>query len=81
MSPNTSPENCSVIVIIYKYFEAESEERHQSIAGIKMSEITLSYHRNMCLQHVLYFSILHCWVYKRFLNSIDMQQWRMIGDE
>ena len=83
MPPNTSPEKCSVIVTIYKYFEAESEERHQSIAGIKPSEITLSYHRNMCLQHALYFSILHvqCCVYKRFLDSIDMQQWRMISDE
>ena len=35
MVPNTSLEKCSVIVTIYKYFEAESEERHQSIAGIK----------------------------------------------
>ena len=35
MSPNISPEKCSVIVTIYKYIEADSEERHQSIAGIK----------------------------------------------
>ena len=35
MPPNTSPEKCSVIVTIYKYLEVESEERHQSIAGIK----------------------------------------------
>ena len=35
MPPNTSSEKCSVIVTIYKYFEAESEERHQSIAEIK----------------------------------------------
>ena len=26
---------CSVIVTIYKYFEAESKERRQSVAGIK----------------------------------------------
>ena len=79
MPPNTSPEKCSVIVTNYKYYEAESEERHQSIAGIKC-ERTLSHHRKMCLQHVSYFSILYCWVYK-FLNSIDMQQWRTTGDE
>ena len=35
MPPNTSSVKYSVIVTIYKYFEAESEERHQSITGIK----------------------------------------------
>ena len=63
MPPNTSPEKCSVIVTIYKYFEAESEERRQSIAGIK----SMSEHcqiKEMCVCSVysyfnrLYFSIL-----------------------
>ena len=51
MPPNTSLEKCSVIVTIYKYFEAESEERHQSIAGIKC--LKEHCHENMYLQHVL----------------------------
>ena len=33
MPPNTSPEKCSVIVTIYKYFKVESEKKHRSIAG------------------------------------------------
>ena len=33
MPPNTSPEKCSVIVTIYKYFEVESKEKHRSLAG------------------------------------------------
>ena len=33
MPPNTSSEKCSVIVTIYKYFEVESEEKYQSVAG------------------------------------------------
>ena len=54
-----------------KYFEAESEERHQSIAGIKClkehCQIT-----EICVFSMysyvnrLYFSILYCWVFNVF---------------
>ena len=86
MPPNTLSEKRSVIVTIYKYFEAESEEKHHTIARIKClkehCQIT-----EICVFSMysyvnrLYVSILHCWVYKVFLNSIDMQQWRMTNDE
>ena len=57
----------------FKYFEAESEERHQSIAGIKClkehCQIT-----EICVfsmySHInrLYFSTLHSWVFNVFLT-------------
>ena len=55
----------------YKYFKAESEERHQSVAGIKClkeyCQIT-----DLCIFSMyscvnwLHFSILHFWVYTIF---------------
>ena len=79
MPPNTLSEKFSAIVTIYKYFEAESEERHQSgITCLKehcqVTEINVF--SMYSFVNRLYFSILH-----RFFNSINMQQWRMIGDE
>ena len=72
MPPNTSPEKCSVIVTIYKYFEAESEERHQSIAGIKclkehcqIADCVFSMYSYV---NQLYFSILHFRVFNVFLT-------------
>ena len=81
MPSNTSPEKCSVIVTIYKYFEAESEERHQPIAGIKCL-------KEYCqITEICVFSMYYVLVFYTvgsinvFLNSIGMQQWRIIGDE
>ena len=71
MPPNTSSEKCSAIVTIYKYFEAESEERHQSIAGIKCQkehcQITEIYVFSMySFINRLYFSTLLRGVYNVF---------------
>ena len=86
MPPNTSSEKIPAIVTIYKYFEAESEERQQSIGGIKClqehCQITeICVFSMYSFVNRIYFSTLHRWVYNVFFNSIDMQQWRMIGGE
>ena len=68
---NFTSKKCSVIVTIYKYFEAESEERHQSVAGIKYlkehCQITeIRVFSMYSYVNRLYFSKLHCWIFNVF---------------
>ena len=82
MPPNTSPEKCSVVVTIYKYFEVEYEEKHQSIAEkniVKSQKYVSSACIIMLIDYILVHYTVGCVTF--FLNSIYMQQWRMIGDE
>ena len=70
MPPNTSPEKCSVIVPVYKYFEAESEERHQSIAGIK-------YLKEHCqITEICVFSMYYILVYYTVGSITFFEQYR-----
>ena len=62
MPPKTSPEKCSMIVTIYKYCEAESEERQKYVSSA------------LILTLIDYILVDYTVGSMTFLNSIDMQQ-------
>ena len=84
MSPNTSPEKCSVNVTIYKYFEVESEEKHPSIAGKNIAK-SQKYVSSACIlmliDYILVYYTVGSITFFELYIYIYMQQWRMIDDE
>ena len=75
MPPNASPEKCSVIVTIHKYFEVEAKEKHQSIAGIKCLKNIVKSHKYVFSSRIL-MSIDYILVYYTVGSITFFEQYR-----